>query len=98
MWEVSREKRVTRQCQACRKDDSLPIKEWSPDVQGWACSLCIKEEERITSIRKELEMLKVKVAAKKRGKGCKENVETPEGGMDGWRLGLRSWIVTKESP
>ena len=27
MWDVSRGKRITRQCRACRKDDFLPTKE-----------------------------------------------------------------------
>jgi len=67
MWDVSRGKRITRQCQACRKDDSLPTKEWSPDKQGWACNLCVKtEKKKIVSIEKELERLKAKVAAKER--------------------------------
>jgi len=42
----------------------LPIKEWSPEVQGWACGLCIEKEERIAGIRKKLEMLKAKVVAR----------------------------------
>jgi len=66
IWDVSRGKRITRQCRACRKDDSLLIKDWSPDIQGWACSLCVREEERIASLRKKLEMLKAKVAARER--------------------------------
>jgi len=63
MWNVSRGKRMTRQCRACRKDNSLPTKEWSPDVQGWACSLCVDRERTIASIEEELKTLKVKVAA-----------------------------------
>ena len=66
MWEVSRRKRMTRQCRACRKDDSLPTKEWSPDKQGWACCLCIEREEKIASIKKELKRLKEKIAAGER--------------------------------
>ena len=57
---------MTRQCRACRKDDSLSMKEWGPDVQGWACNLCVEKEEKITSIEKEIERLKVKVAAGER--------------------------------
>ena len=63
MWDVSRGKRMTRQCRACRKDDSLPTNEWSPDVQGWACNLCVEREEKIASIEREIEKLKAKVAA-----------------------------------
>jgi len=66
MWDVSREKRMTRQCRACRKDDSLPTKEWSPDIQGWACGLCVDRERKITSIEREIERLKAKVAAGER--------------------------------
>jgi len=62
MWDVSRGKRIMRQCQACRKDDSLPTKEWSPDTQGWACNLCVEREEKIANIEKELRKLKAKVA------------------------------------
>ena len=57
---------MTRQCRACRKDDSLPTKEWSPDEQEWACCLCVKREEKITSIEKELKRLKAKVAVEER--------------------------------
>ena len=57
---------MTRQCRACRKDDSLPTKEWSPDVQGWACSLCVERERKIASIEEELKRLKAKVAAGER--------------------------------
>jgi len=66
MWDMSRGKRMTRQCRACRKDDSLPTKEWSPDIQGWACSLCIDRERKIASIEEELKMLKAKVVAEER--------------------------------
>ena len=54
MWDMSRGKKMMRQCRACRKDDSLPTKEWSPDIQGWACSLCIDRERKIASIEEEL--------------------------------------------
>ena len=80
MWDVSRGKRIMRQCQACRKDDSLPTKEWSPDTQGWACCLCVEREEKIVNIEKELKRLKAKVAA---GERCEENVETSKRGMAG---------------
>jgi len=66
MWEVSRGKRMTRQYQACRKDDSLPTKEWSPNEQGWDCSLCVGRKEKIVSIEREIERLKAKVAAGER--------------------------------
>jgi len=66
MWDVSRGKRMMRQCQACRKNDSLPTKEWSSDVQGWACSLCVDRERKIASIEKEVKRLKAKVAAEER--------------------------------
>jgi len=66
IWYMSRGKRMTRQCRACRKDDSLPAKEWSLDVQGWACKLCIEREEKIANIEKELKRLKAKVAAEER--------------------------------
>jgi len=59
---MSRGKRITRQCQACRKDDSLPTKEWSLDEQGWACNLCVEREEKIASIERELEKLRARVA------------------------------------
>ena len=57
---------MTRQCRACRKDDSLLMKEWSPDIQGWACNLCVQREEKIVSIKGELEKLRAKVAAGER--------------------------------
>jgi len=63
MWDVSRGKRMTRQCRACRKDDSLPTKEWNLDTQGWACNLCVERERKIANIEKEIERLKAKVAA-----------------------------------
>jgi len=66
MWDISRGKRMTRQCQACRKDDSLLTKEWSPEVQGWACDLCVEKKKKITSIEREIERLKAKVAAEER--------------------------------
>jgi len=66
MWDVSREKRMTRQCRACRKDNSLLMKEWSPDVQGWVYNLCVEREKKITSIERELEKLRAKVAAGER--------------------------------
>jgi len=66
MWEVSRGKRMTRQCQACRKDNSLPTKEWSPNEQGWDCGLCVERKEKIASIERELERLKARVAAGER--------------------------------
>jgi len=66
MWEVSRGKRMTRQCRACRKDDSLPTKEWSPNEQGWDCGLCVERKEKIASIEREIERLKAKVAARER--------------------------------
>jgi len=66
MWEVSRGKRMTRQCQACRKDDSLPTKEWSPNEQGWDCSLCVERKRKIASMERELERLKARVAAGER--------------------------------
>jgi len=66
MWDMSRGKRMTRQCRACRKDDSLPTKEWSPSNQGWACGVCVEKEEKIASIERELERLKAKVAAGER--------------------------------
>jgi len=66
MWDISKRKRITRQCRACRKDNSLPTKEWSSDVQGWACILCIEREEKIANIEKELKKLKAKVAAGER--------------------------------
>ena len=65
MWDISKGKRITRQCHACRKDDSLPTKEWSLDIQGWACNLCVVREEEIASIERKLEMLRAKVAAEK---------------------------------
>jgi len=82
MWDVSREKRMTRQYQACRKDNSLPTKEWSLKDQGWACNLCVEKEEKIKSIERELERLKAKVMA---GERCKEDAETSKGGMVGSR-------------
>jgi len=42
------------------------MKEWSPSVQGWACNLCVEREEEITSMEKELEKLKTKVATEER--------------------------------
>ena len=57
---------MTRQCQACRKDDSLPTKEWSLDTQDWACGLCMDKERKIASIEEELKILKTKVAAEER--------------------------------
>ena len=66
MWDVSKGKRMMRQCRACRKGDSLPIKEWSPDIQSWACDLCVSRERKIASIEEELKMLKAKVAAGER--------------------------------
>ena len=66
MWEVSRGKRMTRQCRACRKDDSLPTKEWSPNEQGWDCSLCVERKEKIASMERELERLKERAAVEER--------------------------------
>jgi len=66
MWDVSRGKRMTRQCRACRKDDSLPTKKCGPNEQGWDCSLCVEKKEKIVSIERELERLKAKVAAGER--------------------------------
>jgi len=66
MWDVSRGKRMTRQYRAYRKDDSLPIKKWSPDIQSWACSLCVHKERKIASIEEELKKLKAKVVAGER--------------------------------
>ena len=66
MWKVSREKRMMRQCRACRKDNSLPTKEWSPNEQGWDCSLCVEREEKIASMERELERLKARVVAGER--------------------------------
>ena len=66
MWDVSRGKRITRQCRTCRKDNSLPTKEWSPEVQEWACSLCVEKERKIASIEEKLKKLKAKVAAGER--------------------------------
>jgi len=66
MWDVSRGKRMTRQYQACRKDDSFPTKEWSLSIQGWAYNLCMEREEKIANIERELERLRVRVAAKER--------------------------------
>jgi len=66
MWDVSRGKRMTRQCRAYRKDNSLPMKEWSLDEQGWACRLCVEREEKIASIEEELKRLKAKIAAEER--------------------------------
>jgi len=66
MWNVSRGKRMTRQCRACRKDNSLPTKEWSLDVQGWACNLCVEREEKISNMEKELKRLKAKIAVEER--------------------------------
>ena len=66
MWKVSRGKRMTRQCRACRKDNSLLTKEWSPNEQGWDCSLCVGRKEKIASIEREIERLKAKVAAGER--------------------------------
>jgi len=57
---------MTRQCRACRKDDSLPTKNWSPEVQGWACNLYVEKEKKIASIEGEIERLKAKVAAGER--------------------------------
>jgi len=64
--DVEYQQRMTRQCQACRKDGSLPVKEWSPSDQGWACGLCVEKEEKIASMERELERLKAKVAAGER--------------------------------
>ena len=44
----------------------MPTKEWSLDVQGWACSLCVEKERKIASIKEELKRLKAKVAAGER--------------------------------
>ena len=44
----------------------MPTKEWSPDNQGWACSLCVEREEKIVSIEKKLKGLKEKVATEER--------------------------------
>ena len=44
----------------------MPTKEWSPDVQGWACSLYIEKEEKIANIEKEIERLKAKVTVGER--------------------------------
>ena len=63
---MSKGKRIIRQCQACRKDDFLPTKEWSSDIQGWACSLCVDRERKIVSIEEEVKRLKAKVAAEER--------------------------------
>ena len=57
---------MARQCRACRKNDSLPTKEWSSNIQGWACNLCVEKEKKIVSIEKEIERLKAKVAAGER--------------------------------
>ena len=57
---------MTRQCRACRKDDSLPTKEWSPSIQSWVCNLCVEREEKITNIERELQRLKAKVVAEER--------------------------------
>ena len=37
-----------------------------PDVQGWACNLCVEREERVASMERELEKLRAKVAAGER--------------------------------
>jgi len=66
MWDMSRRKKMTRQCQACRKDDSLPTKEWSLNVQDWACNLCVEKEKKIANIERELKRLKAKVVAEER--------------------------------
>ena len=42
------------------------MKEWSLDVQGWACGLCVDRERKITSIEEELKILKAKVAVGER--------------------------------
>jgi len=57
---------MTFALQACTKDDSLPIKEWSPSIQGWAYNLCVEREEKIVNIERELQRLKVKVVAEER--------------------------------
>ena len=44
----------------------MPTKEWSPDIQGWACSLCIERERKIVSIEEELKRLKAKMAAEEK--------------------------------
>ena len=66
MWDMSKRKRIMRQCRACRKDDFLPTKEWSSDIQGWAYSLCVDKERKIASIEEEVKRLKAKVAAEER--------------------------------
>jgi len=66
MWDISRGKRMTRQYRACRKDNSLPMEEWSPDVQRWACGLCVDRERKIVSIEEVLKVLKAKVAAREK--------------------------------
>ena len=76
---------MTRQCGACRKDDSLPMKEWSSDVQGWACNLCREKEKKIASIEREIERLKAKVAAGERDERRKEDAKTSERSMVGSR-------------
>jgi len=76
MWDMSRRKRMTRQCQACRKDDSLPTKEWNPDIQGWACNLCMEREEKVVSIERELKMLKAKVAAEKKERDVRRTLKS----------------------
>jgi len=42
------------------------MKEWSPDVQGWACSLCVERKRKIASIEEELKRLRAKVAVGER--------------------------------
>ena len=44
----------------------MPTKEWSPDVQGWACNLYVEREKKIAGIEEELRRLKAKVAARER--------------------------------
>jgi len=79
MWEVSRGKRITRQCSTCRKDNSLPIKEWSPEIQGWICGLCVEEEEKIVQIEKKLKVLRAREATQLE----KAKAQQPEeGGRD----------------
>jgi len=63
MWDISRAKRITRQCWTCSKDDSLPTKEWSPEIQGRVCGLCVEDEKKIAEIEKELKVLRMREVA-----------------------------------